>query len=593
MQKLSISNSSINQIDFESIDYNSTQLKSDLSDTEKDRRQQSISDFFEKNKTEFEINDDTRKLADLIFIQQANIFLTGFGGCGKSYQTRLLYYLAKHVFISKNRIGLCSTTGSSALNLGIPEATTIHSWCGIIIQDRNYREKKDGEMIWCDDEFKQYIKSSGVNKIKTTDLLFIDEISMLGGFYLKTLDLVCKHVRKSTAPFGGIQVVFVGDLLQLPPVKDVYPFLYKVWNHLGLKYYILKKCYRQSDKNWSNLLNTIRYAKQIKVRSKDGTITTKSSISENDIELLKKRCYSDIDKVPDYCLFLFSKNADASAYNQKCLNKLDGNIYKMQSQDKSLIEIKNRFILDDEDNPGSTSVSIGDNEWTEATSSDIFKLDKHIINKFNRDIGSVLKEVESDFEFKIGARVMLRKNLHKQSGLVNGARGIIRDISVKNNKVSGILVEFAPNLIKSSSVSTLGCTPVDFTSESNEEEDYISSEYFRAISSYQCWFYPYEFENIEYVSSSTRIVRKRIQLPFNLAWGISIHKSQGLSLLDLAVDFKGGCFCPGQAYVSLSRAKYLEKLYILNFDVKYLYSDKVAVEFDKKMKELDVNTNLN
>lgn len=48
-------------------------------------------------------------------------------------------------------------------------------------------------------------------------------------------------------------------------------------------------------------------------------------------------------------------------------------------------------------------------------------------------------------------------------------------------------------------------------------------------------------------------------------------------------------FCPGQAYVSLSRAKYLEKLYLLNFNSKYLYSDKVAVEFDKKLQEKDIN----
>ena len=68
----------------------------------------------------------------------------------------------------------------------------------------------------------------------------------------------------------------------------------------------MKKCYRQTDEEWSNLLNTIRYSKQIKVRSKDGTISTKSSVTSAEIELLKKRCYSESEKVPDYCLFLFS-----------------------------------------------------------------------------------------------------------------------------------------------------------------------------------------------------------------------------------------------------------------------------------------------
>jgi ATP-dependent DNA helicase PIF1 len=544
------------------IDYDAIYQKSSLSEQEIKKRNTIINTFFNSDKEE--ANDDTKKLANHIFIQQKNIFLTGFGGSGKSYQTKLIYKLATIVFQTKNKVQICSTTASSALNLGIPEASTIHSWSGLVVQDRSYRDKdENNELKWCDGEVKQYLKFASQQKIKMTELLIIDEISMMGGFYLKTLDLICKNVRKSTAPFGGIQLLFVGDLLQLPPVKDVYPFVYKIWNYLRLEVYILKKCYRQSDKVWSDILNEIRYAKKI---------------SKNAIEKLKSRSISDIDKIPNYSIFLFSKNADASNYNQKCLNKLiDDRLYTSISTDESKLQTTNRVLEED--------------EWADASAEILSNIDYSVKNRLNKEVSNVLKEVENEFKFKLDSIVMLRKNLHKQAGLVNGARGIIKDITVKNNTVTGILVEFAPKIDEYNS-STY--TQVDFTRYnddqiSNPEGRYINTEYFRAISTYQCWFYRYPFENIEYISNSMRIVKSRIQFPFNLAWGISIHKSQGLTLDSVAIDFKGGCFCPGQAYVSLSRAKYLEKLYLLNFNSQYLYSDKVAVEFDKQLQEKDIN----
>ena len=306
-----------------------------LTPVEIKKREQMITSFIQDKDNGCDHN--TQKLADLIFIQRNNIFLTGWGGTGKSYQMKLLFKLAKYIYREVlQSVVICSTTGSSALNLGIPEATTINSWSGILIEDRKYRKMVDKEYVWCENEGSNYLKNIGY-KIKNTELLFIDEVSMLGGFYLKTLDIICKQVKKSSQPFGGIQIIFVGDMLQLPPVNDSYPFLYKVWKHLNLVYYVLNECHRQENQMWASLLGRVRVANVWKKEYK-----MFSSLDQLSIDTIKSRNFTDKNSVPNHCLWLYSRNADAKNHNQTCLDSIQNEeLYTSVSIDITLVETRN------------------------------------------------------------------------------------------------------------------------------------------------------------------------------------------------------------------------------------------------------------
>lgn len=564
------------------VEYNQSDQSSKKLDEAESKRRQSIIDTF-LSKSENGCNEDTKALADIIFIQQKNLFLTGVAGTGKSYQLRLIYKLAKKIYHSAQSISICSTTGCSALNLDIIDATTIHSWSSLLIEDRRYRKMIDNEYVWCEQEGNNYLKTSN-NKIKNTELLIVDEISMAGGFYLKTLDAICKQIKKSTLPMGGIQVVFIGDIMQLSPVKDVYPFLYKVWDHLNLEYYRLVKCYRQTDNEWATLLNKVRIAH---VFTKGGK--TMTTLDSDSIKKLQSRNFKSKDEVPDYCLFLYNKNKDVAKHNLDCLSKITGEVHISISTDSILVEQKNDRLL------GSSSTG---NEWDAI--DDYSSLSAANRRQINKDLNSVLKEVEDKIQLKVGARVLVRKNLNKKAGLVNGSRGLITDIRYKeeNKLVEGetikvqvldkILVQFST---RGNATKLFGSTEVDFINyekQANDESDYIANDWFQAVSVNEAWFNKFEFVNVEYLSPKLRIIRKRLQFPFILAFAISTHKSQGQTLDDVIIDMSE-CFQPAQMYVALSRCKTLERTYILNFNAKYLYSDPKAIKFEKLIEEKRVN----
>ncbi len=555
--------------------YDSSQTITPLKENDKEyiRRKQIITEFYQNPK--HGCNEDTLNLFNLVFLQRKNIFLTGVAGTGKSYQLKLLFTCSNEILKSRNSSMLCSSTGSSALNIGIPEATTLHSWSGLMIEDRLQRPTNGNEVDWCEDEVQNYCKSIG-RKIAYTELLFVDEISMIGSFYLKTMDAMCKYVKNSKQPMGGIQVVFIGDMLQLPPVKDKHAFYYQVWNHLQIHTYRLTKVYRQESKIWSDLLNKIRVANVFK---RDGKLFT--TMDTHGLKLLKDRCSPNRESVPTHCLWLYSRRSDANTHNHKCLSEITGAIlYTHTSKDEIYVERKNKRILDQHVNSQSTEIKTVA-EWEPLDELDEKRLSPKEKKLIQKDVGKVLKEVDQDFLFKVGARVMCKKNLYKQGGLVNGSRGIITDIKENDGIITSIRVKFS----RYDSDIHDGCTEVNFDNPTSEisDSDYIHLKdgSVIAISTDEAWFSPYRFENTEYITDDLRIIRTRIQFPFMLAFAITVHQSQGLTLDDVVIDLNN-CFAPGQAYVAMSRCKSLERMHLLNFKPSYIYSDRVAVKFDSQ-----------
>lgn len=132
-----------------------------------------------------------------------NVFLTGAAGSGKTY---LVNQFIRHCHEHSISIAVTASTGIAATHIG---GMTIHSWSGMGIRDTLSQE--DIEYIMG----REYL----MKRFMKTSVLIIDEISMLGGGFLESLDILLQRARISPEPFGGMQVVLVGDFFQLPPVS--------------------------------------------------------------------------------------------------------------------------------------------------------------------------------------------------------------------------------------------------------------------------------------------------------------------------------------------------------------------------------------
>lgn len=203
----------------------------------------------------------------------ACIYLTGKAGSGK---TTFLKYLRS---VTKKEMVVVAPTGVAAINAG---GQTIHSFFKIepslyVPEDKRLREKApagdpDQSTIF---EFFKYTRDR-IKIIRSLELLVIDEVSMVRADLLDVVDTLLRVYRKNPTPFGGVQVILIGDTFQLPPVvigeeKDLlyrfydseYFFSAKVIQRCKPLYIELKKVYRQSEQDFINLLNRVRVGQMI------------------------------------------------------------------------------------------------------------------------------------------------------------------------------------------------------------------------------------------------------------------------------------------------------------------------------------------
>ena len=191
------------------------------------------------------------------YIQKQNIFITGPGGSGKS---ALIKYIYDDAMRSGKKIQVTALTGCAAILLNC-SAKTLHSWAGIGLGNA------EADFIIEKIQRNRYKKKSW----KETDILIVDEVSMMSLKLVELLNLVGKEIRRSNRPFGGIQIIFSGDFYQLPPVasnkdnledsqfcfeSDLWSTLFEPANQIALK-----KIFRQKDEVYATILNQIREGK--------------------------------------------------------------------------------------------------------------------------------------------------------------------------------------------------------------------------------------------------------------------------------------------------------------------------------------------
>ena len=186
------------------------------------------------------------------YLLGANLFITGPGGSGKS---ELIKQIHAHAKENKKRIQICAMTGVAAANLGIPGSKTIHSWSGIGLGKGKHEE---------------IIEKIATNRYKSkfwrqTDILVLDEVSMLSDSQFELLDKIGKRVRKNDKQsFGGIQIIFSGDFYQLPPISETkFCFESKEWDICFAQddQKILETIFRQTNNTYIEVLNEIRKGK--------------------------------------------------------------------------------------------------------------------------------------------------------------------------------------------------------------------------------------------------------------------------------------------------------------------------------------------
>ena len=256
-----------------------------------------------------------------------NIFLTGKAGTGK---TTFLKYIRQH---SYKKMAVAAPTGVAAMNAG---GTTLHSlfWLpfGMYIEDY--------ELTWDDSDGHIYNRRRLFGKVKLTrqrrallqeiDLLVIDEVSMLRADTLDAIDTILKSVRRDARPFGGLQVLFIGDMYQLPPVvkereREVMaqhypsPFFFdaKVLREEPPVLLELKKIYRQSEQTFIDILNDIR----------------NDCCTPDQLEVLNS--YYRPDFVPpedDSYVTLTTHNHRADAINKRELDALSGKVATLKAK---------------------------------------------------------------------------------------------------------------------------------------------------------------------------------------------------------------------------------------------------------------------
>lgn len=392
-----------------------------------------------------------------------NVMLTGPAGAGKTY---VLNQFIRQAKADGKHISVTATTGLAATHLG---GNTIHAWSGIGVND------------YLPDDFEDYLLKSRRDIIETTDVLIIDEISMLHDYRFDMVDMVARAVRDDERPFGGIQVVLCGDFFQLPPVnrdsgrQGGFVTSSKAWQELDLVICYLNEQHRQDDDVFLGILNALR----------DG------DIRRGHAESLMARV--DTHLTDDNITELHTTNIDVEMINHGRLQQLDTSVHYYDM------------------------ATTGSENYVASLKRSCLAMER-----------LALKE---------GALVMAIKNSQDRK-YVNGSLGVVTGFEKGSDYP---IVEFR-------SGKTVTMKPESWELRDGDKK--------RAGLS---------------------------QIPLRLAWAITVHKSQGMTLDAARIDLRKA-FVEGMGYVALSRVKRLDSLSLLGINRMALRVSEDALSIDGELR---------
>jgi len=407
----------------------------------------------------------TQAQALAILESGANVLLTGAAGTGKTYT---LNQFIKRARRKGKAVAVTATTGLAATHLG---GNTIHAWSGIGVHDELPKR------------FNDYLSKSRRDLIVNSDILIIDEISMLHDYRLDMVDHALRQARGNNFAFGGIQVVLCGDFFQLPPVnrndsrQGSFIVGSNAWRESDFTVCYLQQQYRQADDQaYADILNGIR-----------GGVLMRSQI-----ELLQSRAQA-VDDPFTIRTRLLTTNVDVDAINHQHLNSIDQETHEYYMQTtggKQYVETLKRSCL----------------------ASEVLQL-------------------------KRGASVMTIKNSTDRK-FVNGSLGTVIDFEKNTDHPIVVL--------------------------SNGNEVTIRPD-------------TWELRDGDKKRASLT------QLPLRLAWAITVHKSQGMTLDAARIDLSKA-FVEGMGYVALSRVKSINNLILDGLNNMALRTSPLARQIDIELR---------
>jgi len=477
------------------------------------------------------LKTDQRRVVDIVVQQVCHdtnpcrLIVSDEGGTGKSRVIQVMQQMIADKYPANSLpVAVDAPTGMAAYNVG---GTTIHRLLGLPVE-----HGKPADYARLHQEQLTMIRAT----LKNLKLVIIDEVSMVSSLTLLYIHLRLTEILSNNQPFGGVSIVCFADFLQLPPVKGNQPFepvtLREAKQRLGsissiplwqtFSYDELTVNVRQhGDKEYANLLSNVRLGF---ISDEEYNLLNTRRISPHHTDAATTEdiinTYYDLISAQQSPVILLPRTKQCGKVNAALLDRLESEV-----MDLTAIDTLDTVV------------------------------DKHLLPKVQKAYEKVDEDItrtaglDKCLRVCAGARVMLKRNIDVEAGLVKGAVGVVTGFH-KNNADSSIQI----------------CS--------------VNVEFENAAGSVKIERQTSTFE----VLKSIFFTRK--QFPLMLAFAITIHKSQGLSLKTAIVDVGQNSFGSGMTYVALSRVTSLNGLHLIDIARQKIIANRTALTEYNRLRTL-------